>query len=63
MTVAEYEKLSKDQGRDIHDDCTVAVFFLQFPSPWRTQITSIKKLVPFRWRVLMPIKSIESSCR
>jgi len=37
LTLAQYRQLSDEKVRDVHDDVTVLVFFLQYPKAWTEQ--------------------------
>ncbi|CAD7940956.1 unnamed protein product [Amoebophrya sp. A120] len=43
LSPKDYELLTPSQRRDIHDDVTVGVFYLQFPEHWRNQITQVSQ--------------------
>lgn len=39
----DYDALPESKRRDIHDDVTVTVFYIQFPEPWLTRFRSLSE--------------------
>ncbi|CAD7956846.1 unnamed protein product [Amoebophrya sp. A25] len=43
LSAKEYESLTPGDRRDVHDDVTVGVFYLEFPDPWRQKISRVSE--------------------
>merc|ERR1719408_717188 len=43
LTEAQYRQLPEDKVREVHDDITVLVFFLQYPKAWIEQWSELSR--------------------